>query len=37
MNRYKEHKHDAKEHVSLPDGGYESVMEEAIDEADHSK
>lgn len=30
-------KHGAKEHVPLPDGEYESVMEEAIDEADHSE
>lgn len=30
-------KHGAKEHVPLPDVEYESVLEEAIDKADHSK
>ena len=30
-------KHGVKEHLPLPAGEYEGVMEEAIDETDHSK
>ena len=33
----KSSKHDDKKHISLPEGEYEGIMEEAIDEADHSK
>lgn len=37
VNRYKEQHAWCQEHISLPDRECEDVMEEAIDEADHSK